>query len=67
MGVKLMYVFGFLRVVLHWAEFSARSDTFFCLLTPTPRQLVFKQENVSLRGKFRLVENGLYIQNQLCT
>ena len=32
---------------------------FFCLLTPTLRQLVFKQKKMSLRGIFRLVENGL--------
>ena len=30
-----------LRVVFHWTEFSARNDIFFCLLTPTLRQLVF--------------------------
>ena len=33
-----------------------------CLLTPTLRQLVFKQKNIAPRGKFRLVENGLKVQ-----
>ena len=49
-----------LRVVFHWAEFSAWNDIFFCLLTSTLRQLVFKQKKyVAPRGKFRLVENSL--------
>ena len=38
-------------VVFHWAEFSARNDIFFCLLTPTLCQLVFKQKKMSLRAE----------------
>ena len=37
-----------LRAVFHLAEFSAWNDIFFCLLTPTLRQLVFKQKKMSL-------------------
>ena len=32
------------RAVFHLAEFSARNDIFFCLLTPTLSQVVFKQK-----------------------
>ena len=39
--------------------FSARNDLFFCLLTPTLRQLE-NVENVAPRGKFRSVESGLH-------
>ena len=38
-----------LKVVFHQAEFSAQNDLFFCLLTPTLRQLVFNQKKMSLR------------------
>ena len=38
---------GLLRVVFHWAEFFARNDIFFCLLTPTLHQLVFKRKKMS--------------------
>ena len=36
------------RAVFHLAEFSARNDIFFCLLTPTLCQLVFEQKKMSL-------------------
>ena len=43
------------RAVFHEAEVSARNDIFFCLLTPTLRQLVFKQNycltKISIRAK----------------
>ena len=50
-----------LKAIFHLAEFSSRNDIFFCLLTPTLFQLVFKEKKMSLaqRGKFHLVENDL--------
>ena len=49
-----------LEAVFHYAEFSARNDIFFCLLTPTVHQLVFKQrkcrsaQKIPPRGKWPL-------------
>ena len=31
------------KAIFHWAEFSARNDIFFCLLTLTLRQLVLNK------------------------
>ena len=39
-----------IRAVFHQAKFSAR-NIFSCLLTPTLRQLVFKQKKMSLRAE----------------
>ena len=39
------------RAVFHKAEFSSQNNIFFRLLTPTLRQLVFKQKKMSLRAE----------------
>ena len=40
-----------LRAVFHQEEFSARNNIFFCLLTPTLRQLVFNQKKMSFSAE----------------
>ena len=40
-----------IRVVFHYAEFFARNDIFFCILTLTLRQSIFKQKETSLRAE----------------
>ena len=51
-----------LRVVFHWAEFSARND-FFCLLTPSLRQLVLNKKKCRSVRKFGLVKNGFNVSD----
>ena len=46
---KYRFLIPVIRVVFHLAEFSARSDIFFRLLTPTFRQSIFKQKKMPLR------------------
>ena len=45
--------------VSHWAEFSARKDNFFCLLTLTVPLVGLKQKKIQPpHGKFHLMKNG---------
>ena len=48
---QFLYTCASVRAIFHLAEFSARNDIFFCLLTPTLCQLVFKQNKMSLRAE----------------
>ena len=47
-----------LKAIFHQADFSARSDIFFCLKTNWRRVGVKRQKKISFRAeKFRIVEN----------